>query len=171
MNIPLWVFSIWFIVPGNKQLWLAAAAFKSARAKRCGIYPCSSTWKFPAFLGVRDLIYITYCILSLFGYHFCIAMLYPLYLFLSLRILGGGSLLKFPGCVFVRKGLFYVVAFCVVSSLTKLRTFTYSVYRILNSLHPTLHPPCELHGKEQVHNGGEEVQGVYPIILFSFNIH
>ena len=123
MNIPLWVFSIWFIVPGNKQLWLAAAAFKSARAKRCGIYPCSSTWKFPAFLGVRDLIYITYL-------YFIFVRLSLLYsdvisiIFISItENFGGSSLLKFPGCVFVRKGLFYVVAFCVVSSLTKFENF------------------------------------------------
>jgi hypothetical protein len=44
---------------------LSPEQFKSAQAKRGGIYPCPSTWKFRAFLGVRDLHLVIYCMFYL----------------------------------------------------------------------------------------------------------
>ena len=115
----------------------------------------------PGFSRCQRFIYMyffyLYLVITFIGqyYFYCIC------LFLSPRI-WGGSFLKFPGCVFARKGSFYDVAFLWCQFFNEVENFYVLCLLNLNSLH---------HGKEQVHNGGEEVQGVYPIILFSFNIH
>ena len=86
--------------------------------KKCGIYPCSSTWKFLAFRGVRDLRYSFYIynLLCRMPDHSFVLVLYYI---ISIYTRGAGGRL-FPG------ELYYVICVCFVLVgsvlLVKLRT-------------------------------------------------
>jgi hypothetical protein len=99
---------------------LSPEQFKSAQAKRGGIYPCPSTWKFRAFLGFRDLHLVIYCM-----FYLIFILIWLLLLFI---IVGGGFLVEFPG------GFFNVETFSLVaSSVGKLENCHIVYIEFLNS--------------------------------------
>ena len=154
--ISLHIYFMGFTLDKHSQdcFWQRTVTFKSAQEKRCGIYPCSSTWKFLAFLGVRDLYLYFLCGVQLVS---CVQKFY-FYFMSILPVLGGGV------CFLT----FILLVQRVLSSgqfFTEWRT-VFSVIEFRNSLHPTLHPPCELHGKEQFTGGGRAL-GCIPNYIIS----
>jgi hypothetical protein len=87
--------------------------------------PLLVNMEIPGFSRCQRFIYITYCILSVFGNHLYWAILFLLYLLISItENLGGGPFSNSRGVSLLAKVRFTMLPFCGVSSLTKLRTFT-----------------------------------------------